>query len=59
MNTEDRERLVRIEENVKTLVARGVDHEDRIRTVEKRSWFVAGAALLLSTVAPGITKNFI
>ncbi len=38
MTSQDRELLVRIDENVMRLVTRVDDHETRIRSVERRSW---------------------
>jgi hypothetical protein len=52
MNQEDRERLVRIEVKLDAVIKRGDDHETRIRSVEKRSWWTAGAAGLLAVFAP-------
>lgn len=52
-------RLARIETKIDALLSSKADHETRIRAVEKRSWLIAGAAMLLSVFAPGVVKNFI
>ncbi len=48
---EDVERLVRIEEGIVALLARGTDHEKRLRAVEKKMWWQTGAAAVISAVA--------
>jgi hypothetical protein len=48
-------RLARIETKVDMLLARDTDHENRLRTVEKRTWYTAGAAMLLAVFAPKLT----
>ena len=40
------------------IIDRGKDHEDRLRTVEKRSWWMGGAAALLAFIAPEFIKRF-
>jgi hypothetical protein len=59
MDTEDRDRLVRIETKVDMIIELGKDHEDRIRVVEKRSWWMGGAAALLAFIAPEFIKRFV
>jgi hypothetical protein len=51
-------RLARIETKIDTLLSSKADHETRIRAVEKRSWYVGGAAMLLSIFAPSLLKHF-
>jgi hypothetical protein len=51
-------RLARIETKIDALLASKSDHETRIRAVEKRSYWVAGAAALLAVFAPQL-KPFI
>lgn len=40
--------VVRIDENVKSLVASRADHESRIRSLEKWQWKMIGAGALVS-----------
>jgi hypothetical protein len=50
MTPEDRERLVRIEENTKQLVKRGIDHERRIRRLEKAWAWAAGVVAAIGFI---------
>src|SRR5258705_8485537 len=48
----------RVETKVDMLIDRGKDHEERIRVVEKRSWWMGGAAALLAFIAPEFITRF-
>jgi hypothetical protein len=48
------QRLVRIEENSATAASHHIDHEVRIRGMERKQWIVAGAA----AVVGGILSKF-
>jgi hypothetical protein len=48
------QRLARIEENSAAAVRRSTDHEDRIRSVERKQWLVAG----FSAAVGGIFSKF-
>lgn len=41
------ERLIRIEEGVKTVVKLGLDHESRIRSLEQWRWLIVGGGLVV------------
>lgn len=53
------ERLARIETKIDTLLSSKSDHETRIRGLEKRSWLIAGAAVIVSAVAPGLAGKLL
>lgn len=43
--------VVRIDENVKSLVASRADHESRIRALEKWQWKILGAGAFIGAAA--------
>jgi hypothetical protein len=59
------ERLARLEAKLDILIssvaARNADHENRIRNLERRQWFVAGAAAILTWIVSSMSyiKAFI
>lgn len=57
MNADDRELLIRVDENVKALLKRGDDHEGRLRVVERRQWEIGGAATVISVLVAYFVKK--
>jgi hypothetical protein len=59
------ERLARLEAKLDILIssvaARNADYENRIRNLERRQWFVAGAAAVLTSIVTSMSyiKAFI
>lgn len=56
------DRLARIETIVGTKVAdlskKVSEHEDRLDSGDKRSWFIGGLSMAIATVAPGLATKF-
>lgn len=48
--------LGRIEGKIDALVAQKTDHETRIRSLEKRSWLIAGGAAVIAFITERIVK---
>jgi hypothetical protein len=44
------DRLARIEERIDAFTASKIDHEDRLRTLEKRQWFLSGVAIVVGAL---------
>lgn len=49
------ERLSRIETHAEVAANLTADHETRVRTVEKRQWYVAGVAGVIAFVSPWLS----
>ena len=48
------ERLIRIETKLEIMITDRLDHENRIRTLEKARWPLPSVAVIISMVAAGI-----
>ena len=59
MDREDAERLVRIEEGVSQLLARDIDQEKRLRSLEKEQWLHRGGLGVLTFIAAKIGLSHI
>lgn len=51
MQPEDRERLVRVETKLDTIITSGGDHEKRIRSLERGWWKQMGAMGVITVIA--------
>lgn len=50
MDSESRERLVRIETKLDAALTIQADHEKRIRSAEKKQWLHSGALMFLAPI---------